>query len=253
MSNSDPTFFERLGKGGTGQTGPAVGRTRRARSNDLWSRFSCYWPPAIRPPSLKPYEARCEPGNAPHGSSTTQEAFAFGEQLDRLLDSVEDGLLGPDPALALGLLEEFLQSDRWILERVDEFGPAASARPTGALVNCSPTPRRGWLPPAALAERIALLVEKDDYVGAPKPAGARPKFFRPVKRLPGWWIDGESKRLKGWVRAVTACPTEDPKPWRPVPVIRNCMRRRPWKAGPSGPARDWLTGRQAVRARWPAS
>ena len=23
------------------------------------------------------------------------------------------------------------------------------------------------------------------------------------------------------------------KPWRPVPVIRNCTRRRPWKAGPS--------------------
>ena len=44
-----------------------------------------------------------------------QEAFAFSEQLDRLLDSVEDGLLGPDPALALDLLEEFLQSDRWIL------------------------------------------------------------------------------------------------------------------------------------------
>src|SRR4029077_20002348 len=36
-----------------------------------------------------------------------QEAFAFGEQLDRLLDSVEDGLLVLDPALALDLLEEF--------------------------------------------------------------------------------------------------------------------------------------------------
>jgi hypothetical protein len=49
-----------------------------------------------------------------------QEAFAFGEQLDRLLDSVEDGLLGQDPELALGLLEEFLQSDHWILQCVDD-------------------------------------------------------------------------------------------------------------------------------------
>src|SRR5271165_1999378 len=91
-----------------------------------------------------------------------QEAFAFGEQLDRLLDSVEDGLLGPDPALALDLLEEFLQSDRWILERVDDSAGCigtAYRRACQLFARAAP----GVASPAALAERIALLVEKDDY------------------------------------------------------------------------------------------
>ena len=119
MSNSDPTLFERLAKvepaklarllvelaeqdqtileqvqlllasGDTAAIAKAVRSTLRAWKRSL--RFIHY-----------------------------QEAFAFGEQLDRLLDSMEDGLLGPDPALTLDLLEEFLQSDRWILERVDD-------------------------------------------------------------------------------------------------------------------------------------
>jgi hypothetical protein len=75
---------------------------------------------------------------------------------------VEDGLLGPDPALALDLLEEFLQSDRWILERVDD---SAGCIGTAYRRACQLFARAaaGVASPAALAERIALLVEKDDY------------------------------------------------------------------------------------------
>src|SRR5260370_176147 len=91
-----------------------------------------------------------------------QEAFAFGEQLDRLLDSMEDGLLGPDPALALDLVEEFLQSDRWILERVDD-SPGCIGTAYRRACQLFARAAAGVASPDALAERIALLVEKDDY------------------------------------------------------------------------------------------
>jgi len=75
---------------------------------------------------------------------------------------VEDGLLGPDPALALDLLEEFLQSDRWILERVDDSAGCIGMAYRRA---CQLFARAaaGVASPDVLAERIALLVEKDDY------------------------------------------------------------------------------------------
>ena len=161
MSNSDPTLFERLAKvepaklarllvelaeqdqtileqvqlllasGDTAAIAKAVRSTLRAWKRSL--RFIHY-----------------------------QEAFAFGEQLDRLLDSMEDGLLGPDPALTLDLLEEFLQSDRWILERVDD---SAGCIGTAYRRACQLFARAAArvASPDTLAERIALLVEKDDY------------------------------------------------------------------------------------------
>src|SRR5258708_1254024 len=93
-----------------------------------------------------------------------QEAFAFGEQLDRLLDSVEDGLLCPDPALALDLLEEFLQSDRWILERMDD---SAGCVGTAYRRACQLFARAaaGVASSPAPAEPIAPLVGKDDHGG----------------------------------------------------------------------------------------
>ena len=159
MSNSDPTLFERRAKGGTGWTGLVCWSNSPRKIKRSWSRFSCYWPPAIRPPSLKPYEARCEPGNAPHGSSTTKKPSLSANKLYRLLDSVEEELLALDTALALGLLEEFLQSDRWILERVDD---SAGCIGTAYRRACQLFARAaaGVASPAALAERIALLVER---------------------------------------------------------------------------------------------
>jgi hypothetical protein len=59
-------------------------------------------------------------------------------------------------------LEEFLQSDRWILERVDDSAGCigtAYRRACQLFARAAP----GVASPAALAERIALLVEKDDY------------------------------------------------------------------------------------------
>jgi hypothetical protein len=59
-------------------------------------------------------------------------------------------------------LEEFLQSDRWILERVDDSAGCigtAYRRACQLFARAAP----GVASPAALAKRIALLVEKDDY------------------------------------------------------------------------------------------
>ena len=91
-----------------------------------------------------------------------KEAFAFGEELDRLLDKVEEELLRQDPPLALDLLEEFLKSDRWIFERVDDSsGCIGMAYRRACQLFASAA--AGVASPAALAERVALLVEKDDY------------------------------------------------------------------------------------------
>ncbi len=59
-------------------------------------------------------------------------------------------------------MEEFLQSDRWILERVDD---SAGCIGTAYRRACQLFARAaaGVASPDALAERIALLVEKDDY------------------------------------------------------------------------------------------
>src|SRR5208282_6230456 len=57
------------------------------------------------------------------------------------------------------LLEEFLQSDRWILERVDDSAGCigtAYRRACQLFARAAP----GVASPAALAKRIALLVEK---------------------------------------------------------------------------------------------
>jgi hypothetical protein len=121
-----------------------------------------YWPPAIRPPSLKPYEARCVPGNAPHGSSITKKPSLSANNSIACWTAWRTGFLAQIPRWPLTSWKSFCKAiaGSW---SVWTIRPTASARPTGALANCSPAPRRGWLPPAALAERIALLVEKDDY------------------------------------------------------------------------------------------
>ena len=100
--------------------------------------------------------------------------------------------------------EEFLQSDRWIFERVDD---SAGCIGTAYRRACQLFARAtaGVASPDVLAKRIALLVEKDDYGVRHSLLEHVPQFWT-VKRLPGWWIAGESKRLKGRIRGVTACP-----------------------------------------------
>ena len=137
-----------------------------------------------------------------------QEAFAFGEQLDRLLDSVEDGFLAQIPHWPLTSWKSFCKAiagswSAWTIR------PAAAARPTGALANCSPAPRRGWLRPTPWQNGSPSLWKRTTTGCATACWSTSPNFWT-VKQLPGWWIAGKSKRLKGRVRGVTACPLPAP-------------------------------------------
>jgi hypothetical protein len=91
-----------------------------------------------------------------------QEAFGFGDRLEGWLDRVEEELLNQEPALALDLLEAFLQSDHRILGRADD---SAGCLGTAYRRACPLFARAaaGVASPADLAGRVTRLVEKDDY------------------------------------------------------------------------------------------
>ena len=161
MSNSDPTLFERLAKVEPAKLARLLVELA-AQDQTILEQVQFLLASGDTTAIAKAVRSTLRAWKRSPRFIHYQEAFAFGEQLDRLLDSVEDGLLGPDPALALDLLEEFLQSDRWILERVDD---SAGCIGTAYRRACQLFARAaaGVASPAALAERIALLVEKDDY------------------------------------------------------------------------------------------
>ena len=119
MSNSDPTLFERLAKVEPAKLARLLVELA-AQDQTILEQVQLLLASGNTTAIAKAVRSTLRAWKRSPRFIHYQEAFAFGEQLDRLLDSVEDGLLGPDPALALGLLEEFLQSDRWILERVDD-------------------------------------------------------------------------------------------------------------------------------------
>ena len=161
MSNSDPTLFERLAKVEPAKLARLLVELA-AQDQTILEQVQFLLASGDTTAIAKAVRSTLRAWKRSPRFIHYQEAFAFGEQLDRLLDSVEDGLLGPDPALALDLLEEFLQSDRWILERVDDSAGCigtAYRRACQLFARAAP----GVASPAALAERIALLVEKDDY------------------------------------------------------------------------------------------
>ena len=161
MSNSDPTLFERLAKVEPAKPARLLVELA-AQDQTILEQVQFLLASGDTTAIAKAVRSTLRAWKRSPRFIHYQEAFAFGEQLDRLLDSVEDGLLGPDPALALDLLEEFLQSDRWILERVDD---SAGCIGTAYRRACQLFARAaaGVASPDALAERIALLVEKDDY------------------------------------------------------------------------------------------
>src|SRR5260370_38244006 len=119
MSNSDPTLFERLAKVEPAKLARLLVELA-AQDQTILEQVQFLLASGDTTAIAKAVRSTLRAWKRSPRFIHYQEAFAFGEQLDRLLDSVEDGLLGPDPALALDLLEEFLQSDRWILERVDD-------------------------------------------------------------------------------------------------------------------------------------
>ena len=161
MSNSDPTLFERLAKVEPAKLARLLVELA-AQDQTILEQVQFLLASGDTTAIAKAVRSTLRAWKRSPRFIHYQEAFAFGEQLDRLLDSVEDGLLGPDPALALDLLEEFLQSDRWILERVDD---SAGCIGTAYRRACQLFARAaaGVASPDVLAERIALLVEKDDY------------------------------------------------------------------------------------------
>ena len=161
MSNSDPTLFERLAKVEPAKLARLLVELA-AQDQTILEQVQLLLASGDTAAIAKAVRSTLRAWKRSPRFIHYQEAFAFGEQLDRLLDSVEDGLLGPDPALALDLLEEFLQSDRWILERVDD---SAGCIGTAYRRACQLFTRAaaGVASPSALAERIALLVEKDYY------------------------------------------------------------------------------------------
>jgi len=161
MSNSDPTLFERLAKVEPAKLARLLVELA-AQDQTILEQVQLLLASGDTAAIAKAVRSTLRAWKRSLPFIHYQEAFAFGEQLDRLLDSVEDGLLGPDPALALDLLEEFLQSDRWILERVDD---SAGCIGTAYRRACQLFARAaaGAASAVALAERIALLVEKDDY------------------------------------------------------------------------------------------
>ena len=179
MSNSDPTLFERLAKVEPAKLARLLVELA-AQDQTILEQVQFLLASGDTTAIAKAVRSTLRAWKRSPRFIHYQEAFAFGEQLDRLLDSVEDGLLGPDPALALDLLEEFLQSDRWILERVDD---SAGCIGTAYRRACQLFARAaaGVASPAAMAERIALLVEKDDY-------GVRHSLLEHVPKF----LDGET-------------------------------------------------------------
>src|SRR5271166_7031854 len=176
MSNSDPTLFERLAKVEPAKLARLLVELA-AQDQTILEQVQLLLASGDTTAVAKAVRSTLRAWKRSPRFIHYQEAFAFGEQLDRLLDIVEDGLLGPDPALALDLLEEFLQSDRWILERVDDsagcIGTAyrracqlfARAAGGGGFAR---RPGRTDRPPCG----------KGRLRGAPQPAGARPPVFR---------------------------------------------------------------------------
>src|SRR5260370_12870483 len=119
MSNSDPTLFERLAKVEPAKLARLLVELA-AQDQTILEQVQFLLASGDTTAIAKAVRSTLRAWKRSPRFIHYQEAFAFGEQLDRLLDSVEDGLLGPDPALALDLLEEVLQRDHWILERVDD-------------------------------------------------------------------------------------------------------------------------------------
>ena len=161
MSNSDPTLFERLAKVEPAKLARLLVELA-AQDQTILEQVQFLLASGDTTAIAKAVRSTLRAWKRSPRFIHYQEAFAFGEQLDRLLDSVEDGLLGPDPALALDLFEEFLQSDRSIWSAWT-IRPAASARPTGALANCSPAPRRGWFRPPPWQNGSPSLWKRANY------------------------------------------------------------------------------------------
>ena len=154
MSNSDPTLFERLAKVEPAKLARLVVELA-AQDQTILEQVQLLLASGDTAAIAKAVRSTLRAWKRSLRFIHYQEAYAFGEQLDRLLDSVEDGLLGSDPALALDLLEEFLQSDRWILERVDDSAGCIGTayRRACQLFACAAA---GVASPAALAERIEI-------------------------------------------------------------------------------------------------
>jgi len=203
MSNSDPTLFERLAKVEPAKLARLLVELA-AQDQTILEQVQFLLASDDTTTIAKAVRSTLRAWKRSPRFIHYQEAFAFGEQLDRLLDSVEDGLLGPDPALALDLLEEFLQSDRWILERVDD---SAGCIGTAYRRACQLFARAaaGVASPTSWQNGSPSLWKRTTTGCATACWSTSPNFWT-VKRLPGWWIAGESKRLKGRVRGVTACP-----------------------------------------------
>jgi HPt (histidine-containing phosphotransfer) domain-containing protein len=175
MSNSDPTLFERLAKVEPAKLARLLVELA-AQDQTILEQVQLLLASGDTAAIAKAVRSTLRAWKRSLPFIHYQEAFAFGEQLDRLLDSVEDGLLGPDPALALDLLEEFLQSDRWILERVDD---SAGCIGTAYRRRLSIVRRRrgegGFARRPGRTDRPPC--GKGRPRGAPQPAGARPPIF----------------------------------------------------------------------------
>ena len=203
MSNSDPTLFERLAKVEPAKLARLLFELA-AQDQTILEQVQFLLASGDTTAIAKAVRSTLRAWKRSPRFIHYQEAFAFGEQLDRLLDSVEDGFLAQIPRWPLTSWKSFCKAiagswSAWTIR------PAASARPTGALANCSPAPRRGWLRPPPWQNGSPSLWKRTTTGCATACWSTSPKFWT-VKRLPGWWIAGESKRLKGRVRGVTARP-----------------------------------------------
>ena len=182
MSNSDPTLFERLAKVEPAKLARLLVELA-AQDQTILEQVQLLLASGDTAAIAKAVRSTLRAWKRSLPFIHYQEAFAFGEQLDRLLDRVEDGLLGPDPALALDLLEEFLQSDRWILERVDD---SAGCIGTAYRRACQLFARAagGWLRPPPWQNGSPSLWKRTTTGCATACWSTSPKFWT-VKRLPG--------------------------------------------------------------------
>src|SRR5271166_2129452 len=161
MSNSDPTLFERLAKVEPAKLARLLVELA-AQDQTILEQVQFLLASGDTTAIAKAVRSTLRAWKRSPRFIHYQEAFAFGEQLDRLLDSVEDGLLGPDPALDLGARGRFGRLHRHVL-------PARLpiVRPRRAGGGFARRPGRTDRPPCG----------KGRLRGAPQPAGARPPIF----------------------------------------------------------------------------
>ena len=175
MSNSDPTLFERLAKVEPAKLARLLVELA-AQDQTILEQVQLLLASGDTTAVAKAVRSTPRAWKRSPRFIHYQEAFAFGEQLDRLLDSVEEELLGPDPRWPLASWKSFCKAiagswSAWTIRPAARHGLPARlsiVRPRRGGGGFARRPGRTDRPPCG----------KGRLRGAPQPAGARPPVFK---------------------------------------------------------------------------